>query len=339
MEVAATLFKPLSTGAILCTACAQACKLAEGETGLCGIRQVKNGQLMLLVYALAAATHIDPVEKKPLYHFLPGSQSFSVGTVGCNFSCAFCQNADISQAPKGAQGRIFGRELLPQTAVDLAVQNGCRSISYTYNEPAVFYEYARDTALLAQKAGLKNIFVTGGFETRALLDDAAGWLDAMNIDLKSFSDPFYRKICGARLKPVLETIGYAHAKGIWIELTTLVIEGLNDSDEELTQIARFIAELSPDIPWHVSGFRPCYQLTDRPATSPQTLHRAYEIGKAAGLNFVYTGNLFDPEHTATPCPACGFRVIERSGYLGERVRSFLKQNKCPNCGREIAGLF
>lgn len=339
MRQPATLFKPLSGGKILCTACAQACKLGEGETGLCGIRQVKNGQLWLLVYGLAAAVNVDPIEKKPLHHFLPGSASFSVGTVGCNFSCAFCQNADISQAPKGRQPQIFGRELPPEKIADLALQNGCESISYTYNEPAVFYEYARDTALLAKKAGLKNIFVTSGFETRTLINDAAGWLDAMNIDLKAFSERFYKEVCGARLKPVLDAITYARSKNIWVEITTLIIPTQNDSDEELSEIARFIAGVDQNIPWHVSGFHPQYKMTRLPRTPASTLLRAYEIGKKAGLSYVYVGNLSDPRHTATFCPGCGFEVIGRDGYLGERVQNRLEGNRCPRCGFVINGIF
>ena len=325
------------TGKILCEACHQACVLSEGEYGICGVRRVQNGQLELTVYGIAAAANIDPVEKKPLFHFLPGSRSFSVGTVGCNFRCSFCQNADISQYPKENAHHIFGRELSPERIVELALENGCRSVSYTYNEPIVFFEYAYDTARLAHEKGLKNIFVTSGYETHKAIDTIAPCLDAMNIDLKSFSDDFYKNISGARLKPVLDTIRYAWEKGIWVEVTTLLIPGLNDSDEELKQIAEFIASVSPDMPWHISGFFPQYKMLDRPPTAHADLLRAYRIGQQAGLRYLYVGNIADPSHATTYCPSCGYAVIERRGHLGDTVKNRLRDGCCPSCKTAIEG--
>ena len=327
------------TGKVLCEACHQACVLDEGEYGICGVRHVQNGQLELTVYGKAAAVNIDPIEKKPLYHFLPGTRSFSVGTVGCNFSCTFCQNAEISQYPKENDYAIFGRDLPPEQIVALALEHGCESIAYTYNEPVVFFEYAYDTAKLAHEKGLKNIFVTSGYETHKTIDTLGPYLNAMNIDLKSFSNDFYKDISGARLKPVLDTIEYAWNKGIWVEVTTLTIPGLNDSDDELKQIAEFIAGISPDMPWHVSGFYPQYKMLDRPPTPHSTLNRAYEIGKAVGLHYVFVGNVFDEDRSSTYCPKCGAKVIDRSGHLGEIVHNHLQDGKCPSCGQTIAGVW
>ena len=325
------------TGKVLCEACAQACVLGEGETGICGVRSVRNGQLELNTYGIAAAVNIDPVEKKPLYHFQPGSRTFSFGTVGCNLSCTFCQNASISQYPKEHHLKIKGREAPPETIVALALENGCRSVSYTYNEPVVFFEYAYDTAKLAHEQGLKNIFVTSGYETPKAIDTMAPYLDAMNIDLKSFSDDTYRSVCGARLKPVLEAIRHAHAKGVWIEITTLLIPGLNDSDRELESIASFIASVSPDIPWHISGFFPQYKMLDRPPTAHADLLRAYRIGQAAGLRYLYVGNIADPEHAATYCPHCGHAVMGRRGHLGDTVENRLIDGCCPSCKTPVEG--
>jgi pyruvate formate lyase activating enzyme len=340
MSAPAWLSKTLDDGRIHCEACNQHCKLKEGEYGICGVRKVENGELQLLTYGLAAAVNVDPVEKKPMFHFLPGSKAFSVGTVGCNFACKFCQNADISQYPQTHGHRLKGQPLSPEQIVALAKEYGCASIAYTYNEPVVFFEYTYDTAKLAHAAGLKNIYVTSGYETHKAIDTLAPYLDGMNIDIKAFSDDFYKEICGAKLKPVLDTVKYAHAKGIWIEVTTLLIPGKNDSDEEIRAIARFLADLDPDIPWHVSGFYPQYKMLDTPPTPPSTLIRAYEIGKEEGLNYVYIGNYDDEDRESTYCPSCGFKVIERHGHLGQHVANHLTTDgKCPRCGESIAGVW
>ena len=340
MSHTAWLSKKLEDGRIACEACNQHCKLQEGEYGICGIRKVEDGQLRLLTYGLAAAMNVDPVEKKPMFHFLPGSKAFSFGTVGCNFSCKFCQNFDISQYPKEHHHEVFGRSLSPQAAVDLALQNECQSIAYTYNEPVVFFEYTYDTAKIAHEAGLKNIYVTSGYETHKAIDTIAPFLDGMNIDIKSYSQSFYKDICGASLKPVLDTIEYAHKKGIWIETTTLLIPGHNDSDEEIRAIAKFQADLDPSMPWHISGFYPMYKMKDVPPTSSQTLRRAYEIGKEMGLKYVYVGNIDDESRESTYCPNCHHLVIGRHGHIGQYVTNHLiNANECPSCGTKIEGVW
>lgn len=340
MAAVAWLSKKLEDGRIACEACSQHCKLSEGEYGICGIRKVENDELLLLTYGLAAAVNVDPIEKKPMFHFLPGSQVFSFGTVGCNFSCKFCQNADISQYPKEHRHEIFGRPLSPEEAVSLALEYGCQSIAYTYNEPAVFFEYTYDTAKLAHEAGLKNVYVTSGYETHRAIDTIAPFLDGMNIDIKSFSQPFYKDICGASLKPVLDAIEYAHNKGIWIETTTLLIPGYNDSDEEIRSIAEFQAALDPSMPWHISAFHPMYKMPDVPRTPPSTLRRAYEIGKDAGLKYVYVGNIDDQTRESTYCPGCERVLIERHGYIGQHIRNTLTEfNHCPYCQTTIEGVW
>jgi pyruvate formate lyase activating enzyme len=340
MSSVAWLSHTLEDGRIACDACSQHCKLSEGEYGICGIRKVENGELTLLTYGLAAAVNVDPIEKKPMFHFLPNSKVFSFGTVGCNFSCKFCQNADISQYPKEHLHEIFGHPLSPERAVELALEHGCGSIAYTYNEPVVFFEYAYDTARLASEAGLKNIFVTGGYETHKALDTIAPYLDGMNIDIKSYSQSFYRDVCGASLKPVLDTIEYAHKKGIWIETTTLLIPGLNDSEDEIRAIAQFQADLDPSMPWHISAFHPMYKMTDIPRTPASTLRRAYEIGRDAGLKYVYVGNIDDESRESTYCPSCHKMVIERHGHIGQHVTNHLeKSNKCPDCETSIEGVW
>lgn len=340
MKSQAWMSKTLPSGKVLCAACSQSCSLNEGEWGKCGVRMVKNGQLMTTTYALASSIALDPIEKKPMFHFLPGSSILSVGTVGCNFSCTFCQNADISQYPQTHNHETFGNDAPPQAIVEAALRHGSESVAFTYNEPAVFFEYAYDTAKLAHEAGLKTVFVTSGYETKEALQKIAPYLDGMNIDIKSFSDDFYKKICGARLAPVLKACEEAVRLGIWIEITTLVIEGKNDSDDELRGIAEFIAKLDENIPWHLSAFHPCYKMLDAPRTSAATLARAYEIGKNAGLNYVYVGNIDDTDRESTYCPSCGKKVIERRGYLGERVTNHLVgDGACPSCGYKIAGVW
>ena len=340
MSTIAWLSKKLADGRILCEACNQHCKIHAGEYGLCGIRKVENGQLNLLTYGLAAAVNVDPVEKKPMFHFLPGSSAFSFGTVGCNFSCKFCQNYDISQYPKEHHHEIVGRKLAPQSAVDLALENGCQSIAYTYNEPVVFFEYTYDTAKIAHEAGLKNIYVTSGYETHKAIDTIAPFLDGMNIDIKGYSQSFYKEICGAALKPVLDTIQYAHKKGIWIETTTLLIPGHNDSDEEIRAIAKFQADLDLSMPWHISAFHPMCKMLDVPPTPPETLRRAYDIGKDAGLKYVYVGNIDDEARESTYCPGCGQLVIDRSGHIGQYVTNHLnKEGVCPSCGYKVEGVW
>jgi len=340
MSHTAWLSKKLDSGKVLCQACAHACKLEEGEYGICGVRKVENGAIQLLVYGLAAAVNIDPVEKKPMFHFLPQSRVFSVGTVGCNFTCKFCQNYEISQYPKEHAHKVVGRELLPEQIVELAIENGCKSIAYTYNEPIVFFEYTYDTEKLAHEKGLKNIYVTSGYETKKAIDLLAPYIDGMNIDIKSFREEFYRDICGSRLKPVLEAVKYAHEKGIWIEITTLLIPGKNDSDEEIRNIAKFIADIDKAIPWHISAFHPTYKMLDVARTPNATLRRAYKIGQDVGLKYVYVGNVDDEDYESSYCPKCHQRVIDRRGHIGQYVVNALKEDgKCPHCGYTLGGVW
>ncbi len=269
-----------------CVACAHKCLIAENKTGICGVRKNIKGKLYLLVYGKVAAMNIDPIEKKPLYHFLPKTFSYSIGTVGCNFRCGFCQNFEISQAGQ----EIFGKEISPAEIVKKAIQSKCKSISYTYNEPAIFIEFAKDIAKIAKKKRLKNILVTNGYFSKESFDYIKQYIDAMNIDIKSFSDDFYRKTCGARLKPVLDTIKRASKKGIHIELTTLIIPGLNDSAPEFEKIAKFIASVDKNIPWHISRFFPMYKMHGRQITPLETLKKAEQIGKKY-LKYVHVGNV------------------------------------------------
>lgn len=336
----AWLSKKLPSGKVLCQACAQSCTLEEGEYGICGVRRVEGGELKLLVYGIAAAINVDPVEKKPMFHFLPKSRAFSLGTVGCNFSCTFCQNHDISQYPKENNHQIAGRELPPQKIVELAIENNCDSIAYTYNEPIVFFEYTYDTAKIAHEKGLKNIYVTSGFETKKAIDLLEPYIDGMNIDIKSFSEEFYKEICGARLKPVLDTVKYANEKGIWVEVTTLLIPGKNDSDEEIRNIARFLAEVDPSIPWHLSAFHPTYKMLDVERTPESTLLRAYKIGQEEGLKYLYIGNIDNEDYESTYCPSCKKRVIDRSGNIGQFVTNELNENgRCPYCEQLLEGVW
>ena len=340
MSNTAWLSKKLNSGKILCQACAHACKLDEDEYGICGVRKVQNGELKLLVYGVAAAVNIDPIEKKPLFHFLPQSRAFSVGTVGCNLSCKFCQNYTISQYPKEHDHQITGQKFLPEDIVNLALENRCESIAYTYNEPIVFFEYTYDTAKLAHKKGLKNIYVTSGYETHKAIDLLEPYIDGMNIDIKSFNNEFYENICGAKLKPVLETVKYAHSKGIWVEITTLLIPNKNDSDEEIRSIAAFIASVDPSIPWHLSAFHPMYKMLDVPRTPKSTLRRAYKIAQEEGLKYIYVGNIDDEDYESTYCPNCNNRVIDRRGHIGQYVINNLNKNgTCPQCNCSIEGVW
>jgi len=273
---------------IRCLACSHKCLISDGETGICGVRKNIKNKLYLLVYGKVAAMNVDPIEKKPLYHFLPGTKSFSIGTVGCNFKCDFCQNFDISQVSK--QGIIFGKEISPSEIVRKAIETKCDSISYTYNEPAIFIEFVKDIAKLAKKKKLKNVLVTNGYFSRESFDYIKNYVDAMNIDLKSFSEKFYEKYCGGKLKPVLETIKMAHEEGIHVELTTLIIPGLNDSEKEFEKIAKFIASVDKNIPWHISRFFPMYKMLNKQVTPLETLKRAEKIGKKY-LKYVHIGNI------------------------------------------------
>lgn len=282
----AVLYKKLKDSVVQCQACAHYCAIKVGETGKCGVRKNIDGELQLLVYGHPAAVHVDPIEKKPFYHFLPGTEILSFGTFGCNFRCEFCQNFDMSQTHAES-----AQNYAPEEIVALAVKYKTPSIAYTYNEPTIFVEYAHDIMVLAHQKGLKNVFVSNGFFSEETLEYIGPYLDAINIDLKSFSDEFYKKICGARLQPVLDTIKRVKERNIWQEITTLLIPGENDSDKELKQIAEFIASVDKNIPWHISRFHPDYKMLDKDITSYQSLVKAREIGLKAGLKYVYLGNV------------------------------------------------
>jgi len=332
----ASFYAKAEEGKVRCSLCAHHCLVKPGGVGICGVRRNDGGTLVSLVYGRAIAEHVDPIEKKPLFHFLPGSTSFSVATAGCNFRCRHCQNADISQLPRD-RGAIAGRELPPAEIVRLARAAGCASISYTYTEPTIFFEYAYDTAVLARAAGLKNVFVSNGYIAAEPLRAISPYLDAANIDLKSSRDEFYKTICGARLQPVLDALRLYRELGIWLEVTTLVIPGENDAEEDLAGCAGFVAkELGLEVPWHVSAFYPTYKLTNRPATQPEALRRAVRIGRAAGLRHVYEGNL-PGEGETTVCPSCGRPVITRLGFTVTADR--LRDGRCPECGTAVAGVW
>ena len=333
-DVRAALWREWRGGpSVHCFLCAQHFRIAPGDRGLCGVRENRDGVLYTLVYACPVSTAVDPIEKKPLFHFMPGTLTYSIATVGCNFTCAFCQNAEISQMPRDHK-RVAGTRLSPEEVVESALEAGCESVSYTYTEPTIFYEYARDCARLAAKNGLKNIFVTNGYMTKETLEDIDGDLHAANVDLKSFSDDFYRTLVGARLKPVLNSIRCLWEMGVWVEVTTLLIPGRNDSTDELRALASFVASISQDIPWHVSRFYPTYRLLDVPPTPVITIERAVSIGHEEGLRYVYGGNVAGHKSESTFCPNCGRLLVERSGFsIG---RNEIRDGRCSNCGEEIA---
>jgi pyruvate formate lyase activating enzyme len=332
----AMLWAPLEGGKVTCALCSHRCVIAPSKVGICAVRENRDGKLMTLVYGEVIAAHVDPIEKKPLYHFYPGSKALSIATAGCNFRCGFCQNWEISQAPRRKDRGLKGYKLSPEEIVREALEQECRSISYTYTEPTIFFEYAYDTARLAKESGLANNFVTNGYMTAEALTTIRPYLDAANVDLKAFKDATYKKICGARLEPVLESIRLMKKLGIWVEVTTLVVPGLNDGAEELAEIARFIAGVNPDIPWHISRFHPDYEYTDAPPTPVKTLRAAYEIGRKEGLHYIYIGNIMG-ESEDTRCPKCDQLLIRRQGFFVAENR--LSAGKCPACASPIAGVF
>jgi len=363
---AALYYERLSDDSVRCTLCPHDCKIARDHRGVCGVRINRNGQLFTRVGNRIFSSEIDPIEKKPFFHFLPGSTAYSIATVGCNLRCRFCQNWTISQWPKlkesinrageipspigehpldewcteteppEARGEI-GTTVVPSELVSQAEQAGCRTIAYTYTEPTIFYELALTTARLASAAGLGNIFVTNGFISLEPLREIAPYLSAANIDLKSFRDSYYKKLCGARLEPVLAAIREYKKLGVWIELTTLVIPGLNDENSELRDIAQFIkAELGENVPWHISRFFPAYKMEHWQDTPIHSLLRAREIGQKEGLRYVYLGNVPQEEGAEnTSCPGCGSAVIRRWRFTV--TENQLQAGRCPDCNCLIAG--
>ena len=332
----AMLYGPLEGGKVQCSLCNHRCTIAPSKRGICGVRENRDGKLYSLVFGRAISLNVDPIEKKPIFHLFPGSTSFSIATVGCNFRCLQCQNHDISQMALD-NGRIEGSLAPPSKVVSLAKEYGCKSISYTYTEPTIYFEYAYETAALARQEGIKNIFVTNGYMTGEALKTIQPYLDAANVDLKSFQEKFYKEVCGARLKPVLETLELMRQMGIWVEVTTLVIPTLNDSDKEFEEIAQFILSLGPDVPWHISAFYPTYKMLNLPRTPASLLHRAREIGVGAGLRYVYCGNIPGAEGEDTYCPHCGQKVIERVGF--QVVKNEVVSGECRHCHSKIEGVW
>ena len=331
----AMLWEKGEKGKVHCLLCAHSCKIEDDSYGFCGMRQNRGGVLYTYAYGSVIANHVDPIEKKPLYHFLPGTSAYSIATIGCNFRCTFCQNWTISQLSARSED-MEGYEMKPEEIVREAERNWCRSISYTYTEPTVFFEYAYDTARIAKKKGIANTFVTNGYMTKQAIEEIKPYLDAANIDLKFFSDKSYSKICGGKLQPVLDSIRNMKDAGIWVEVTTLIVPGENDSEKELRGIAKFLAETGKDIPWHISRFHPDYKYTSSYPTPIETIKRAKEIGKEEGLKYIYIGNV--PTQGETVCPGCGKVMIERSGFTAEVLEDF-DQGKCASCGTLIEGVW
>ncbi len=327
----------LDDGRIQCDLCPRDCKLHEGQRGLCFVRKCENGRIVLTTYGRSSGFCVDPIEKKPLNHFYPGSSVFSFGTAGCNLACKFCQNWDISKS------REFDRlcdQASPEEIARTARELGCRSVAFTYNDPVIFLEYAVDTAKACHEQGLATVAVTAGYihaEPRAEFFAA---MDAANVDLKAFTDDFYRKLCAGNLQPVLDTLEYlVHETEVWVELTTLLIPGHNDSDEELAAMCDWIVEhLGPDVPLHFTAFHPDWKMTDVPPTPSATLYRARRLGLSRGLHYVYTGNIHDTEGGTTFCPGCGARLIVRDWYEILEYR-LDETGHCPDCGAAIAGRF
>jgi len=334
----ACLYKPLDDDRkVRCHLCHHRCVIKEGKRGICGVRENQQGILKTLVYGKLIAQHVDPIEKKPLYHVLPGTLSYSIAAVGCNFKCRFCQNADIAQLPSDRKGMIVGDPCTPEDVVAAATRSGCRSVAYTYTEPTIFFEFAHDTAKLAHEEGLLNVFVTNGYMTSEALHMIKPYLDAANVDLKAFNDDFYKEQCGAKRKHVMETLQMMKSLGVFVEVTTLLIPGLNDDRKELEELASFVADsLGPDTPWHISRFHPTYKLTDRPPTPAESIHEARTIGLDAGLRYVYSGNLPGDEGENTVCYSCGYPLIERWGY---RIsKNAIQDGRCPKCNATIDGI-
>lgn len=332
----ALLWKSVKGNKVACRLCSHFCLIEEGQRGLCGVRQNRGGALFALSYGKIAAMNMDPVEKKPLYHFHPGSQTFSFATQGCNFSCLFCQNASLSQPPRLGH-TIEGRTMTPEQLVAMALDCNAASISYTYSEPTVFFELVLETSRKAVEQGLKNILVSNGYQSPQCLEELGPWIHAANIDLKAFSEDFYREQCGAKLRPVLDNLVRIMKLGWWLEVTTLVIPGLNDSEQELAELASFIRrELGPDVPWHVSRFHPQHKMLDRPPTPLAALETALAAGRKAGLRYVYVGNVPGHDSDDTHCPSCQAAVITRRGFTV--TQNLVREGKCPQCGAHIAGV-
>jgi pyruvate formate lyase activating enzyme len=332
----AAFYEELPKRRVRCNLCGHRCVIAEGKLGVCGVRKNVGGKLYTLVYGRVVSQHVDPIEKKPLFHFYPGSMAYSIATPGCNFHCRWCQNWSIARPPR-EEHLIAFPEVAPQRIVAAAQAYGSRSIAYTYTEPTVFFEYSYDIAQLAHGAGLANVYVTNGYMSTEMLDAFHPYLDAANVDLKAFRKETYRRYVGARLQTVLDNLKTMKRHGIWLEVTTLVIPDLNDEPEELRDAVRFIVqELGADTPWHVSRFYPAHEMTDRPPTPLRTLQWAAEIGLEEGLQYVYVGNVPSAGNEDTVCPGCGRTLIRRAGF--SIIANHIRNGHCPHCGASIAGV-
>ncbi len=327
------LYKKIEGDKVSCFLCSHRCRISDGKFGICNVRENKGGVLYTHAYGELIAQHIDPIEKKPLYHFFPGSKSFSIAAIGCNFQCGFCQNWQISQVKEAGSLGLQSQEVKPEDVVKQTKQTGSKSISYTYTEPTIFFEYAYEISQLAKKEGLFNVFVTNGYMTREMTQMIYPYLDAANIDLKSFSEDYYKKICKGKLAPVLKSIEMMKKLNIWIEVTTLVVPGQNDSEEELGKIAHYLAGLDTSIPWHISRFYPQYKMEDSKSTPSEELNQAYAIGKEAGLRYVYLGNVGKGNNTY--CYRCNQLLVERLGFSIHQYK--VKNGKCPDCQSPIDG--
>jgi pyruvate formate lyase activating enzyme len=331
----AMFYNPLEGEKVQCFLCNHRCTISPSKRGICGVRENQEGKLYTLVFGRTISMNVDPIEKKPLFHLFPGSGSFSIATVGCNFRCLQCQNHEISQMPVDEK-RIEGSVVSPSKIVSLAKEYRCRSISYTYTEPTIYFEYAYETSAIASRERIKNIFVTNGYMTEEALRTIQPYLDAANVDLKSFQEKFYKEICGARLKPVMENLKLMKELGIWVENTTPDIPTLNDSDREFEEIAQFILSLGQEVPWHISAFYPTYKMLNLPRTPASTLLRAREIGMKAGLRYVYCGNIPGRGGEDTFCPHCGEKVIERVGF--QVIKNEVVKGECRHCHTKIDGV-
>ncbi|MEA2627425.1 MAG: pyruvate formate lyase activating enzyme [Candidatus Binatota bacterium] len=329
-------WRPLENDKLLCYLCPRLCEVPEGKAGFCYIRKNVGGQLVSLGYGRSTGFAVDPIEKKPLNHFLPGSSVLSFGTAGCNLGCKFCQNWDISKARLDTRRSEAGT---PEQVVELALRTGSAGIAYTYNDPVIWAEYAIDIARAARDAGLKNVFVTAGYVTPEAREEVFRYMDAVNVDLKAFTEDFYRHVTLSHLEPVKDTLRWlARESQVWFEVTTLLIPGLNDSEAEIREQCDWIfAELGPDVPLHFTAFHPDFKMLDRPATPAGTLVRAREIGREAGLRYVYVGNVHDRAGQTTFCPACGAVLIRRDWHAIATYR--LDGGRCGACGQSIPGVF
>ncbi len=331
----ALLYDELGDGSVRCNLCAHRCVIKEGKRGICRVRENREGSLYMLVYGNLISQNVDPIEKKPLYHFYPGSRAYSIATPGCNFRCEWCQNWQISQMPRIME-MPESKRIPPEAVVADAIKYGCKSIAYTYTEPTIFFEYSYDAAKLAKEKGLNNIYVTNGFMTPEMLEMFAPYLDAANVDIKAFRDEPYRRLMGGRLEPVLESCRTMKSLGVWLEITTLIVPGMNDDPDELRALAQFIYEdLGPDTPWHLSRFFPQYKMMDRGPTDEEVLAQTKETGESIGLHYIYLGNVFGS--TNTYCKKCGQTLIERTGYM-TRVTGIDADGRCKSCETALDGV-